>query len=101
MNVSYAKPPMRPPASGPTIGTHHHECPALNTPDPHPAIAVNRRGPKSRAGLIAYPALNPNATPIATTSAPTITGAIAGAGGRLRRSPSAKITATRSAVPTI
>ena len=38
---------------------------------PQPAIAVNNRGPKSRAGLIAYPALKPNVMPINTTSRPT------------------------------
>ncbi len=38
---------------GPTIGTHHQPLPAVNTPPPHPATAVNSRGPKSRAGLIA------------------------------------------------
>ena len=37
--------------AGPAIGTHHHPLPARKASMPHPATAVNRRGPKSRAGL--------------------------------------------------
>src|ERR1700694_2677547 len=36
---------------GATMGTHHHPLPARNTSLPHPATAVNTRGPKSRAGV--------------------------------------------------
>ena len=59
----------------------------------HPATAVKRRGPKSRAGLIAYPELKPKAAPMATTSNPTSTGPCPAAGGALRLSVSAKMTA--------
>ena len=43
----------QPAENGPTIGTHHQPLPAVKTSPPHPATAVNRRGPKSRAGLMA------------------------------------------------
>jgi hypothetical protein len=46
-------PPKTPPINGATIGTHHQWFPARKTSLPHPAIEVNNRGPKSRAGLIA------------------------------------------------
>ena len=68
---------------------------------PQPAIAVNSRGAKSRAGLMAYPELNPNVAPISTTSSPTMTGARPAGAGELRESVMAKMTATSSAVPTI
>ena len=48
---------------------------ARNTFLPHPPTAVNSRGPRSRAGLIAYPQLKPKVIPISTTSAPTQIGA--------------------------
>src|SRR5580704_3596483 len=94
-----------PPASGPTIGTHHQPhhlgSPARNTALPQPATAVNSRGPKSRAGLIAYPALNPNVIPISTTSAPTPNGAKYGGRPIFFLSVIPKIQAINSAVPTI
>ena len=58
---------------------------AVNTSPPQPATAVNRRGPKSRAGLMAYPVLKPKLAPIATTSRPTITGVRPAGAGELRR----------------
>src|SRR3954468_17843575 len=60
-----------------------------------------RRGPKSRAGLMAYPALVPHAKPIATTIRPMIHGARLTPGDVLRRSVMARIRNSRIAVPTI
>src|SRR5437763_2468632 len=58
------------PANGPRIGTH-----AYPQPDPPlPAIGSRlwaMRGPRSRAGLIAYPVVPPNESPIPHTKAPT------------------------------
>src|SRR5882757_9192365 len=58
------------PANGPRIGTH-----AYPQPDPpFPAMgsrAWAMRGPRSRAGLIAYPVDPPNESPIPQTNAPT------------------------------
>src|SRR5262245_10718314 len=99
-HASYSHPPATAPIDGPTTGTHHHPLPALNTSLPHPATAVKSRGAKSRAGLIAYPELNPNVAPMSTTSSPTITGASPAGAGELRVSVIAKMTATSSAVPT-
>ena len=90
-----------PPMQGATIGTHHHPFPARKTSLPHPATDVKSRGPKSRAGLIAYPELNPNVAPMSTTSRPTTTGVRPAGAGELRLSVMAKMTATSSAVPTI
>ncbi len=74
-----------PPMHGATIGTHHQAFPARNTSAPQPATAVKSRGPKSRAGLIAYPELKPNVAPISTTSRPTITGASPAGARRVAR----------------
>src|SRR5205807_2225358 len=93
------QPPRTPPIGGATIGIHHQPLPARNTSLPHPAIAVNRRGPKSRAGLIAYPALKPNVAPISTTSRPTMTGARPDGAGELRLSASASVTAGFKCAP--
>ena len=41
-----------------------------NTSVPQPAIAVKRRGAKSLAGLMAYPALSPKDRPMDVTSNP-------------------------------
>ena len=65
-----AQPPDRPrrrtaPRSAPTTSRCRRETP----PPPQPATNVNSRGPKSRAGLIAYPALNPNVAPISDAPA--------------------------------
>ena len=46
-------PPTTAPIVGPASGTHHQPLPAAKTPLPQPATAVKRRGPRSRAGLIA------------------------------------------------
>jgi hypothetical protein len=39
----------------------------VNTSPPHPAMAVNILGPRSLAGLMAYPQLKPNVMPIKNT----------------------------------
>jgi hypothetical protein len=49
--------------------------------------------------LIAYPELNPNAAPIATTNSPTTTGTNLGAGG-VAFVGQPQMTAIRMAVPT-
>src|SRR6266478_4014866 len=58
------------PTSGPRIGTH-----AYRQPDsPFPAIGSREcasRGPRSRAGLIAYPVVPPSESPIPQTRLPT------------------------------
>jgi hypothetical protein len=58
------------------------------------------RGPKSRAGLMAYPALLPHAMPMPTTTRPMMNGARFAAGGVARSSVMAKMRKTRIAVPT-
>ena len=68
---------------------------------PQPAKKANSRGPKSRAGLIAYPALGPYDMPIAPTAAPTSQGPMLPAGARLRPSVIASTRMSRNAVPTI
>ena len=59
------------------------------------------RGPRSRAGLIAYPALAPNEIPIATTIMPTMNGAKFEPTGELYSSVTAQMNRTRKKVPTI
>jgi hypothetical protein len=66
---------------------------------PHPCAQAKRRGPRSRAGLIAYPALTPKEIPIATTIRPTMNGAMFALAGELYSSITAKTQATSSAVP--
>jgi hypothetical protein len=59
--------------TGPTIGTQEY---AQSDP-PLPAIgssACAKRGPKSRAGLIAYPVVAPSDSPMAQTRHPTRNG---------------------------
>ena len=51
--TSYNHPPATAPMHGATTGTHHQPFPLRNTSPPQPAIAVNSRGAKSRAGLMA------------------------------------------------
>jgi hypothetical protein len=68
---------------------------------PHPAIQANIRGPKSRAGLIAYPAFAPNETPIAITIKPTTHGHMFALTGRLNSSSTANTNRTKKNVPTI
>jgi hypothetical protein len=52
----------------------------VNTSPPHPAMAVNILGPRSLAGLMAYPQLKPNVMPIKNTIKPMIRGAKPGLG---------------------
>src|SRR5579863_4720491 len=62
-----------PPKMGPTIGIQAYAQSEL----PLPAIgkiACAKRGPKSRAGLIAYPVGPPRERPMANTINPTIIG---------------------------
>src|SRR2546423_15119122 len=59
------------------------------------------RGPKSRAGLIAYPALAPNEMPTAITIMPTIHGVMLAPTGRLYSSVTARTNRARKNVPTI
>jgi hypothetical protein len=61
---------------------------------------VMMRGPRSRAGLIAYPELAPNDMPMAKTPRPMISGAMFAFGGRFIRSTTAKMMISRKAVPT-
>src|SRR2546426_4705671 len=50
---SYTAAPISPPSIGPTMGTQNALDPSVRPLFLNPATAVNRRGPKSRAGLIA------------------------------------------------
>ena len=59
------------------------------------------RGPKSRAGLIAYPALAPNEIPTAITIMPTIHGVMFAPTGKPYSSVTAHTNRTRKNVPTI
>src|SRR5437588_902575 len=68
---------------------------------PQPAIQAKMRGPKSRAGLIAYPALAPNEMPTAITIMPTIHGVMLAPTGRLYSSVTAHTNNARKNVPTI
>ena len=47
-----------------------------NTSAPYPTTAVSNLGPKSRAGLIAYPQLYPKQIPMFKTTNPTAIGTI-------------------------
>ena len=58
-------------------------------------------GPRSRAGLIAYPALAPKEIPIAATARPITSGPIFANGALFRRSMIATTISTRNIVPTI
>src|ERR1035438_10312797 len=62
---------MTPPIIGPTIGTQKTMLPSVRPLFLNPATTANSRGPKSRAGLMAYPCIPPNDIPMATTTAPT------------------------------
>src|SRR3954453_17092811 len=67
------RPPTTPPMSGPTTGIHAYP----QSDGPLPAIgriACMMRGPRSRAGLIAYPVGPPSDRPMPSTSRPTISG---------------------------
>src|SRR5437899_7864703 len=50
---SYTAAPISPPSIGPTMGTQNALDPSVSPLFLNPATAVNRRGPKSRAGVIA------------------------------------------------
>ncbi len=68
---------------------------------PHPAIAVNIRGLKSRAGFKAHPQFQPYVRPIVTINCPIINGNIFLDGATLLRgSVTAPTTTNRSPVPT-
>src|SRR5215472_16929159 len=89
------------PATGPSTGTQAYRQPEL----PFPAIGrieCASRGPRSRAGLIAYPVVPPSDRPIPQTSAPTSTGPNPGAtpAGAIRFEKSAVATSTSTNVPT-
>src|SRR6478609_3608922 len=65
--------PIAPPISGPTIGTQEY----AQSEEPLPRIgrmAWATRGPRSRAGLIAYPVGPPSEAPMPTTSSATNSG---------------------------
>ena len=66
-----------------------------------PATQAASRGPKSRAGLIAYPDRAPRLMPITTTARPMMNGARLAPGAVLRASVMARISITRMAVPMI
>ena len=97
---------MTAPISRPMIGTHMY---AVNDParfpgmarSPHPATQAKSLGPRSRAGLIAYPALAPKEIPIAATARPMTSGPIFDNGALFRRSMIATTIRTRNIVPTI
>src|SRR5690349_10417124 len=67
----------------------------------HPWDQVNNLGPKSRAGLMAYPELVPKVRPIATTTRPMRKGWRFDIGATLRVSMSAQISMSRIPVPII
>src|SRR5436309_13791454 len=69
--------------------------------EPHPATHANSRGPRSRAGLMAYPAFAPNEMPTAITIMPTMNGVILEPTGRLYSSVTAHTNRARKNVPTI
>lgn len=71
----------------------------VNTPPPHPAIAVKSLGPRSLAGLIAYPQLYPKVAPITNTTRPIMTGIEPLSGVLLLLSIMAKTQPTNRAVP--
>src|SRR5439155_18246366 len=72
-HVRYTDAAIRPPMIGPATGIHAYP----QSEFPLPAIgrsACASRGPKSRAGLIAYPVGPPNDRPMAHTRIPTRNG---------------------------
>ena len=66
-----------------------------------PVTQEASRGPKSRAGLIAYPDRAPRLMPITTTARPMMNGARLAPGAVLRASVMARTSITRRAVPMI
>jgi hypothetical protein len=66
-----------------------------------PVTQEASRGPKSRAGLIAYPDRAPRLMPIATTARPMMNGAMFESGAVLRASVIASTSITKAAVPMI
>src|SRR5215831_17310747 len=90
------------PSSGPTTGTQEYdqsEPPLLATGN----SACATRGPRSRAGLIAYPVVPPKDSPIDHTSMETKYGLMPGASptGASDREPIAAITTISNVVPVI
>ena len=66
-----------------------------------PVTQEASRGPKSRAGLIAYPDRAPRLMPITTTARPMMNGARLAPGAVLRASVMARTSITSMAVPMI
>jgi len=71
----------------------------LKTSTPQPLMYVNNRGPKSLAGLRAYPQFEPIETPMTSTKAPTKTGWRQSGTEVFLWSPRARIHSIRAAVP--
>lgn len=70
-----------------------------NTSAPQPATAVKIRGPRSRAGLTAYPQLKPIERPITETTRPTVKGSRPRGTGLLYGSTMARMQTINEAVP--
>ena len=83
-----------------TIKTPHAVLTHTNTSLPQPAMAVNIRGEKSRAGFAAQPELNPNAAPTTNRIRPMAIGLIPVCVSELLESQTAKIPNTSTNVPT-
>src|SRR4029453_476134 len=88
--------------NGPMIGTQKYRSPlgAFMAVD-HPVTQEASRGPKSRAGLIAYPDSAPRLIPITTTARPMMNGAMLAPGAVLRAAGIASTSITSKAVPMI
>ena len=84
-------------------GTKHRRQPGIGAIGQavvlKPARVSKRRGPRSRAGLMAYPFMPPNEMPMATTMRPMTTGARLEPGRALSLSTTARIRPSSSAVP--
>ena len=80
---------------GPMTGGNQTPVPSVRPLFLNPATTANKRGPKSRAGLMAYPFIPPNEIPMATTSSPMTMGAKFAPGSALSLSTTAKIRPTR------
>lgn len=73
----------------------------VKTSLPQPAIAVKRRGPRSLAGLTAYPELKPIDSPITRTTNPTVKASRPGGIAWLYGSTMARMQTMSAAVPII
>src|SRR5690625_4539597 len=96
--------PITPPTSGPTMGIQKYPenqgpLPGIAS-SPQPPAQASSRGPRSRAGLMAYPALAPKDIPIAATEKPMINGPRFARTAVLRMSTTAAIASSSSPVPT-